>query len=252
MNKPSISVFAIVRNEEKNIERCLNSVRWADEIVIVDSHSTDRTVALCKKYTNKIIDREFTNYSDQKNFALAQTTSEWAFSIDGDEEDTEALKEEILRTISSSEALDAYYVPRHSFIFGREFHFTGTQDDRQIRLFQKDKARFEQPIHETVKVEGRTGTLKHYLLHYPYQTLSEYMLQFERYTTMEAEYLKSRGYRVTSIDLIAKPVGQFLRLYILKQGFRDGWEGFLFSWFSGRYVFVKYMKCLKLGASRQP
>lgn len=242
-----ISVFAIVCNEEKNIERCLNSVRWADEIIIVDSHSTDRTVELCKKYTNKIIQREFINYSDQKNFALSQTRGEWAFSIDADEEVTEALKEEILKTISSPEALEGYHVPRHSFIFNREFHFTGTQDDRPIRLFQKGKARFEQPIHETVNIDGRIGVLRNHLMHYPYQSKSEYWIQFERYTNMEAEYLRSRSYRVTPVDLIAKPVAFFLKLYILKQGFRDGWEGFLFSWFSCYYVFVKYLKCLKLG-----
>jgi len=237
-----ITVFIISYNAEKTIERSLRSVQWADEIVVMDSYSTDRTVEICKRYTNQVSLRKFTDYADQKNFVLSQATSEWVLSLDTDEEVTEDLKSEILKIIETPGALEGYRIPRRSFIFGREFKYSGTQDDRPIRLFRKDRARFEQPIHEIVRIDGKIGVLTTPLLHYTYDTVSDYWERFNRYTSLEAEFLKDRNHSLTWLDLAARPPLTFLRLYCLKQGFRDGWEGFLFCFLSATYVFVKYAK----------
>lgn len=247
MNKPSIlSAFIIVYNEQKNIERCFNSIKWVDEIIVVDSQSTDRTVEICRKYTNKIFHRPFSNYSDQKNYALSQVTGTWALSIDADEELTEPLAEEIRDLLQSNPKCDAYRIRRFSYIFGREFRFSGTQDDKPVRLFRKETAQFVQPIHEVVFIRGSVGELNGRMNHYTYPDMSGYFLRLDQYTKMESEFMLAKGLRVNLIDFILRPPAQFFKLYFVKQGFRDGFQGFLFCFFSSWYVFVKYVKYLKL------
>lgn len=247
----SLSAFLIVFNEEKNIERCLNSIKWANEIVIVDSNSTDRTVEVCQRYTDKIFSREFLNYSDQKNFALSQITGDWALSIDADEELTEALVNEIKDLLQSNPQHDGYRIHRTSYIFGRQFHFSGTQHDKPIRLFKKGRGEFTQPIHEIVSIRGSVGELKNEINHFTYDNISSYFLRLHRYTTMEAEFLATKCQKVNITDWTIRPFAMFLKLYIINQGFRDGFEGFLFCFFSGWYVFVKHVKCLELLRRKQ-
>lgn len=242
----TLSAFLIVFNEEKSIERCLNSIKWVNEIVIVDSNSTDRTTQICRKYTNKIFSRAFSNYSDQKNFALSQVSEEWALSIDADEELTEALVNEIKDLLQSNPQHDGYRVHRTSYIFGREFHFSGTQHDKPIRLFVKGRGEFTQPIHEIVSIRGSVGELKNEINHFTYDNISSYFLRLDRYTTMEAEFMAAKRLRVNVTDWLIRPFAMFLKLYIINQGFRDGFEGFLFCFFSGFYVFVKHVKYLEL------
>ncbi len=242
----TLSVFLIVFNEEKNIERCLNSIKWVDEIVIVDSHSTDRTVEICRKYTDKIFSRTFSNYSTQKNFALSHITGGWALSLDADEELTEALSCEIKTILQSNPEYDGYRIHRTSYIFGREFHFSGTQNDKPIRLFKKGNGEFIQPIHEFVSLRGPVGKLKGEINHYTYKDIASYLSRLDRYTTMEAEFLAQKRSRVSVIDLLIRPFAMFLKLYVIRQGFRDGFQGFLFCFFSGWYAFVKYVKYLEL------
>ncbi|HXV28477.1 MAG TPA: glycosyltransferase family 2 protein [bacterium] len=244
--KPRLSVFIITYNEEKNIERCLRSIAWADEIIVVDSFSEDQTVEISKKYSAKVFLRDFTDYADQKNFALSQTTREWALSLDADEEVTEELKDEIMATIQSPAALAGYRIPHHPFIFKRKFFFSGTQDAKPMRLFRKSAARYAQPIHEKVIIQGETGTLKRPFLHYTYETIGDYFQKFNRYTSMEAQLLKDKNHKLRLWDFSLKPFLLFLKLFLLKQGFRDGLEGFLFCAFSGGYVFVKYAKYREL------
>ena len=236
-----ISVFVITRNEETKIRRCLESVRWADEIIVVDSGSGDRTLSICREFTQKVSSREFRDYADQKNHALALTTGDWALSLDADEEVEPPLKEEILSVTGAAQACDAYRIARRSKIFGRWMRFTGTQHDRPVRLWKKGRARFEQPVHETVKVDGTTDCLKNRLLHYTYDSLKDYMERLNRYTTMEAGLLKPSGSGLT-----VKPAAVFLKLYFWERGFGDGPQGFLFSVLSAFYVFVKHAKSREL------
>ena len=238
---PRLSVFIITRNEEKKIRRCLESVRWADEIVVVDSGSRDRTLSVCREFTDKVSSREFRDYADQKNHALSLTTGDWALSLDADEEMTPPLKEEILSVTGSAQAHDAYRIARRSRIFGRWMRFTGTQHDRPIRLWKKGRAHFEQPVHEMVRVQGTTGCLKNRLLHYTYDSLKDYMERLNRYTTMEAGLLKPGGSGISW-----KPAAMFLKLYFWEKGFADGPQGFFFSVLSAFYVFMKHAKSWEL------
>ncbi len=242
MKQPSLSVFIITLNEEKNIDRCLKSVSWADEIIVVDSFSQDKTLEICRKYKAKTFTRSFINYADQKNYALSQVTSEWALSLDADEEVTEELKQEILATIQDPKALAGYRIPHHPFIFGRKFYYSGTQDAKPIRLFKKLSARYSQPIHEVVQISGAIGTLRSPFLHYTYPTIEDYFTRFNRYTSMEAQFLESKHYQLMPWDFLLKPLLMFVKLFFLRQGFRDGFEGFLFCFFSGYYILVKHAK----------
>ena len=241
----------ITFNEERNIERCLKSVRWADEIIVVDSQSQDRTVDICKEYGAKIFERTFTNYSDQKNVALDYAAHEWVFSIDADEEVPDELAKEIERMVHPCAGINGYFVHRKSFIFGREFKFSGTQDDWQMRLFRKKKARFVRPVHETVEIQGNTGRLKCELLHYSYSSLADYMRKFHSYTSMEAGSRFDESFRNAYANILARPIFRFLRLYLWKQGFRDGFQGLLFSALSSFYDFVLFWKLIRIKHANQ-
>lgn len=251
MNDPSISVFIIALNEENNLGRCLRSVSWADEIVLVDSGSTDKTIEMAREYTDKVFSRKFTNYADQKNFALSLTAGPWCLSLDADEEVTPELRDEIILAVKNPGSTSGYFIPRQSYIFGRKFYFTGTQHDRPMRLFKKTEAVFEQPVHETVKISGTTASLKNFLNHYTYKGLSDYMERLNRYTSLEADFLVQTGRATKGLDISLKSILMFFRLFVMKQGFRDGLEGFIFSVLSGYYVFIKHAKHLeKLGCFR--
>ncbi len=236
-----VSACIIARNEEERIARCLDSLSWADEIIVVDARSTDGTVRLVREYGARVEVRAFTDYADQKNYAVSLAGGEWVLSVDADEVVSPALRDEILGAAERPDA-DGYRIRRRSRIFGRVFRFTGTQDDAPLRLFRKAKGRFEGAIHETFKLEGQVGTLKNFLEHYTYENVKQYLERFNRYTSAEAQKFFREGKRPRWSDLSLKPLLMFLRLYVLKQGFRDGFQGFVFSILSAYYVFVKHAK----------
>lgn len=237
-----VSVFLIVKDEEANIERALRSAQWADEIVVVDSGSRDRTCEIARGYTDKIFTRGFTDYGDQKNFAMSKATGDWLLSLDADEELSPELSEEARKTVARGDACAAYRLRRHSNIFGRWFRFTGTQDDKPVRLFRKGKARFVQPVHEKVEVDGPIGLLKASMNHYTYPDARGYVERFNLYTSLEAKELAARKAPCGFRELVLKPLALFFKLYVLKQGFRDGGEGLAFSWLSACYAFTKHAK----------
>ena len=243
---PKLSVFIITRNAGSKLEACLAALRWANEVIIVDSQSTDRTVDIAHKTGAKVQDRDFQNFADQKNYAMNLCSGEWLLSIDSDEVVTDELKKEMLATLDAPVACAAYRIPRRSVIFGREFRFSGTQNDKPIRLFKKGCGKFENPIHESLVIQGRVGELKSPMMHFTYDSLSDYFTRFNRYTTLEAEFLLKKMHNLSFGDFSLRPLAMFLKLYIFKQGFRDGWEGFLFCLFSSWYVFVKYAKYREL------
>ncbi len=237
-----ISAFIITLNAEKKFEDCLGSLSWVDEIIVVDSGSTDRTLELAKKYGCKIFNRPFIDFSDQKNHALSLCKGDWLLSIDSDEVVTDSLKDEILQAVMQTDSCEGYRIPRHSVIFGREFRFSGTQNDCPIRFFKSGYGQFVQPIHEFLEIRGKSGIFKGHLMHFTYLNVAEYFIRFERYTSAEAAYLLEKKHPLSWIDFALRPPVMFFKLYFLKQGFRDGWAGFLFCFFSARYVFVKYSK----------
>lgn len=237
----TISVFIITFNEEGKIERCLKSLDWVDEIVIVDSFSNDKTVAICNRYTDKIYKKQFIDYTDQKNFALSKTSCDWVLSIDADEEVTSELKKELLSLLSKDSVCPAYRIRRKSRIFGRWLKFSGTQHDAPIRLWRKGRAHFYQPIHEKVTVEGAVGRLKNFLRHYTYESLSEYMTRLNRYTTMEAGWFITSKKRMEK-SVAIRSLSMFIKRYIVDLGILDAMPGFLFSVLSAYYTFVKHAK----------
>jgi len=248
---PKISAFLITFNAERKLESCLQALSWVDELIVVDSFSADETVEIAKHHGAKVSSRPFTDFAEQKNAAQGLCSGDWLLSIDADEVVSDELREEIRNVIKSADSCDAYHIPRRSMIFGREFRFSGTQDDRPLRLFKKGAATFRQPIHEIVTVRGSVGTLRSFLMHFTYPSEDDYFVRFNRYTSLEAKYLAEKGIHPNLVDFVLRPVGLFLKLYVIKQGFRDGYPGFLFCLFSARYVFVKYSKCRALQSKRQ-
>jgi glycosyltransferase involved in cell wall biosynthesis len=239
-----ISVVIITHNEEENIEECLKSVRWADEIIVVDSGSTDRTVDLARENGAKVLFRKFDDFSAQKNFALDSANSEWILSIDADERINTALAEEI-KSVPFDRGREGYFIPRKNIIFGREMKYGGHQNDKHLRLFRKDSGRFISPIHESVRVEGSIGILKNTIVHYSTFSEREYMGKLEQYTDMEADLMFSSYKRVYRHYIFTRPIAIFAKRYFFQKGFLDGWNGLKFYSLSAFYEFIKYGKYFK-------
>jgi len=247
---PRISAIVITFNEEKNIQRCLESLNWADEIVVVDSFSLDRTKEIASSFTDKIFDLEWQGFGKQKEFARTKASYDWVLSLDADEVISEKLKEEIKSGINKNDSLDGYYIPRQSNFLGKWIKHSGWHPDYVLRLFKKDKARFdESPVHEKLVLDGKAGFLKNEILHYTDPDISHYLSKLDRYTTLSAEKLLAEGKSATLFDLLFRPMAVFFKMYLFKSGFLDGWQGFLLACFSSFHVFVKYAKLWHLRES---
>jgi glycosyltransferase involved in cell wall biosynthesis len=195
--------------------------------------------------------RDFKDYADQKNYAMAQCSGDWLVSLDADEELTPELQAEIRETIKNDSRYAAYRIRRISNIFGRWFRFTGTQDDKPVRLFRAGKAQFSQRIHEVVAVDGACGNLNAAMRHFTYPTSRGYIERFNRYTTLEAELLSTGAGKPEFREYFLKPVAMFLKLYVWKLGFLDGPQGLVFSLLSGCYVFTKHAKQWEIARARR-
>jgi glycosyltransferase involved in cell wall biosynthesis len=240
---PRISAIVIAYNEEKNIQRCLESLSWADEIVVVDSFSQDRTKDIASSFTDKIFDLEWQGFGKQKEFARTKALYDWVLSVDADEVVSEKLKEEIKSVINKNDSLDGYYIPRLSNFLGRWIKHSGWYPDYVLRLFRKHQARFDDsPVHEKLILEGKAGFLKNEILHYTDPDISHYLLKMDKYTTLSAKKLLAEGKSLTLFDLLFRPMAIFFKMYLFKSGFLDGWQGFLLACFSSFHVFVKYAK----------
>ena len=240
-----ISASIIVRNEEANIAELCETIDWADEVVIVDSDSTDRTVEIARTYTDKVINREFKGYKDKHEFADSQTTGDWIFWIDADERVTPELRQSIerLRELPDESLADGYRIARKTFFLGKWIRHCGWYPDYQMRLYRKDKSYWDGVApHQTARVDGRVETLEGEFLHYTKQTLSEYHRVTESYATLAAEHLANEGRKIGPLGMLGKAVAAFVRTYILKQGFRDGAAGMVISGFTAYGVFLKFAK----------
>jgi glycosyltransferase involved in cell wall biosynthesis len=243
---PRLSVVLITHNEEKNIRRTLESVRWADEIVVIDSGSTDATVAICREYTDKVYHQEWLGYGRQKNLAIDRSSGEWILSLDADEPIEPALADEIRRIISSAEALDGYWIPRKAFVLGKWIRHGGWYPDYNLRLFRRGKGRFEERVvHEAVRVDGRLGRTRAAIEHHSYPDLSSYMSALDKYSSLSVEVMartKITAFRASWINILFRPVLTFLFKYFFRLGFLDGKAGFVLNVFHSYYVFAKYAK----------
>lgn len=241
-----LSVIIIAHNEEKNLDRCLKSVNWAQEIVVLDSGSTDQTRWIAKKYTDKIWEVKWEGFGKTKELARQKASKAWVLSIDADEEVTPKLQEEILRAVQNH-SYSGYFVSRKSLFLGKWMEHSGWYPDYVLRLFRKESGQFDKAlVHEQAQVKGEIGYLKNPLLHYTYPNLEHYFSKLKCYTTLAAQQLHQKGVRAYPWDLIFRPPATFFKMYTLKLGFLDGWQGFVLAILSSYQVLIKYLKLMGL------
>ena len=245
-----LSVTLITLNEEANIRQALESARWADEIVVVDAFSTDRTVAICREYTDRVFQHPWSGFAAQKNLALREARGEWVFSLDADERIPPSLAEEIRRVVADDGPCDGYFVPRKNYFAGRWIRHGGWYPDHTLRLFRRSKGRFlPRAVHEAVQIQdGRVGYLRHALEHYTYASVSDYLTRMDRYSTLAAQEMACQGRRARIADLVLRPPAVFLKAYVLRGGFLDGLDGLVLAGLGAAYAFAKYAKLREIQA----
>jgi glycosyltransferase involved in cell wall biosynthesis len=238
-----VSVTVITLNEARNIDACLASVAWADEVIVVDSGSTDGTPDLARAKGAKVIVRDWPGYSAQKNFAAEQASHDWILSLDADERVTPELADEVRRTLAAGPAAAGYQLPRVTFHLGRWIRTTDWYPDYQLRLYHRRRATWpSRMVHESVTADGRVERFSGELQHLAYRDLSHHFETMERYTTLAAEEMRAAGRSSSILHLMVHPAAAFLRNYILKRGFMDGAAGFVISAMNSYYVFLKFAK----------
>ncbi len=237
-----VSAVISVFNEEENIETCLKSLKFADEIVVVDNSSSDKTVDLAKKYTDKIFSQKNNpkEIDMQKNLGFEKATSEWVLSIDADEEVSKELAEEIKRTIKEKTKVNGFYIPRKNIIFGKFIQNTGWYPDPQLRLFRKGKAKFVKThVHEPVRLEGEAAYLTFNLIHHHYNTISEFLSRtITLYAPNEAQEYLDKGYEFSYFDAVRFPLNEFLSRFFARKGYKDGFHGLVLSLLMAFYHFL--------------
>jgi glycosyltransferase involved in cell wall biosynthesis len=243
----TLAVTVISKNEVDFIGICLDSVKWADEIIVVDSGSTDGTVELCRGYTDKIMLTDWPGFGPQKNRALAMATSEWVLSLDADEQVSPELKQEILSVISAPGDYVAFDLPRRSSYCGRRIRHSGWWPDYVTRLFRRGSARFSNDlVHERLIVNGHIGRLREPLIHVAFENLEDVLGTMNRYSTMGARMMHDRAKKATMATALLHGFWSFFHTYVVRAGFLDGREGFMLAISNAEGTYYKYLKLLLL------
>jgi glycosyltransferase involved in cell wall biosynthesis len=233
-------------NEEAMIGDCLASIQFADEILVIDSFSTDRTVELARPLATKVLQHEYVNPAAQKNWAIPQATHDWILILDSDERATPELEAEI-KEILSDPKHDGYWIRRRNFFLGKEIRHGTWKKDKVLRLFRKDKGRYQdKQVHEEVELATPPGWCKHRLVHYSYRTLDDFSRKVGRYSTWGADDARLRGVRGSPWRIFGHSFGHFFKSYFLKAGFLDGAEGLIIAFMEGYGGFFKYAKLYEL------
>lgn len=252
MSPPTVSVILIAKNESAVIRRALASVAWADEIVVLDSGSTDDTVAICREYTDKVFVTDWPGFGPQKNRALAHATGDWVLSIDADEHLTPELAQEIRATLAAPQAV-AYTLPRLSSFCGRYMRHSGWWPDPVLRLFRRDAGRFtDDRVHERVVVDGRVGALGGRLLHESYRSLDQLLDKVNHYSREGALARHEKGKQAGLGTAIGHGLWAFVRTYFLRRGFLDGAEGFIVAVSNAEASYYRYLKLMYLNRQGGP
>ncbi|WP_204263073.1 glycosyltransferase family 2 protein [Spongiivirga citrea] len=249
MSKQKLSALLIVYNEIDHITDVLDNLSFADEIVVVDSFSTDGTVEEIKKRPEiKLYQRVFDDYTSQRNYAIEQAANDWILFIDADERVTPKLEKEIIETIAKPDANDAYFFYRKFMFCNKPLHFSGWQTDKIFRLFKKEKASYvaERLVHETLKVDGSIGKLKHKLIHYSYSDYESYKHKMLSYGRLRAKELYNKGKTPTLFHRIIKPAYKFINHYIFRLGILDGKRGYIICYLNALGVKERYVELSKL------
>jgi glycosyltransferase involved in cell wall biosynthesis len=246
-NRPKISVTIRTFNEEKNLQECLESVSWADEIVVVDSLSTDNTVAIARKFTDRVILQKWLGHIGQSQFATDQTKNLWVLHMDADERVTPALRDEILALDLGTSPYDAYEMPRRHFFMQKWINHSAWYPDYKIRLFRKDRCRWGgYNPHDEVKVSGKKKKLRYDLTHFIYRDIEHFAATKNTYSSLTAADHFKNGKRARIVDFTLRPLYAFLYRYLVRFGIADGIAGFTISVMEAHAVFLKYIKLFEL------
>jgi len=243
-----VSAVVIAYNDEPNIRACLETLTWADEIIVVDSHSTDATEKISREFTDKVYQHEFHGFGRLRNDAVKHASYEWVFSLDTDERATPELRDEIRRVLESGPLANAYFVPRQNYFLGRWIRYSGWYPDyRQPQLFRKDRMRYrEDVVHEGFDVDGTIGHLREHALQYPFRDIDHFLAKMDRYSGLMAERMAAQGRRFHPHQLVTHPSFTFAKMYLGRAGFLDGMPGLILSGLYAYYTLVKYAKLWEL------
>lgn len=242
MAKVKVSVIVLTFNEERNIKKCLESILWADEIIIVDSFSTDGTLDICKQYPTRIFQKKFHGYASQRNFGIKKSTGDWILMLDADEEVTPELASEIKEIVQQDNVINGYHILRNNFTFGKLLQHGVNCPDYPLRLFRSGKVKYIKEIHEIPIVDGKIGYLKNAISHKSYTTISEYLSKMNFFTDIEANEMIKKRAKISWFKIILYPILRFFWSYFIKSGWRDGFAGFLMSIYGSCYMLTKYLK----------
>ena len=246
--RPQVSAIVVCFNEEDRIEDCLESLRWCDEIVVVDSFSTDRTAEICRRYTDRFIQREWAGFREQKAYAHSLATKDWVLSVDADERVTAELRQEIHDALSRhGREYAGFALPRLVYYLSRWWRRGGWYPDYAVRLFRRERGTLGgTDPHDKILVDGKIRRLNNPLHHYSYRNMDDHIERINRYTTIASRELEKAGGRWRWSDALLRPAARFVHSYIFKRGFMDGFAGFYVALTAAVYVFLKYAKLWEL------
>ncbi len=247
MSGVKLAAVVLTLNEEHNIVECLSTLKWADEMWVFDSYSTDRTVELAEESGARVAREVFENYAQMRNLALSRVDAEWVLFVDADERVTRELSAEIQDVLASPDA-DGYWIPRHNYIFGRLTRGAGWYPDYQMRLLRRERAHYDpdRHVHEVVILDGREGYLKNPLVHYNYDSLAHFIAKQERYTDYDARVLFRKGVRPKPRHLITAPIRHFIWRFFTLKGYVDGFHGLKLSVLMAWYEYQKQLRLRRL------
>lgn len=245
----TLTVLTLVPNARDRLTRCLESVHWADDrFCIVDPNTTDGSDAIARQHSDHVVVHAYENKAAQCNWALPQITTEWTLVLDADEWVSEALRDRIQAVIADPASADGYRIRRENYFFGRPIRHCGWDRDYNLRLFRTQRGRYqERRVHATVEIDGTIGTIEEPMYHDTYRNFDEYFATFQRFTQWGAQDLYDRGRRARLSDLTLRPLARFVKMYIIRQGFRDGLHGAVLCGLAACSVFTKYAKLWAMG-----
>jgi glycosyltransferase involved in cell wall biosynthesis len=238
-----VSVVVIAWNEEERLRACLESVTWADELIVVDAGSDDKTVEIARAFTDQVVVRPWDGFAQQKNFAIDRARGAWILSLDADEAVSAELRDEIQGIVSRDSEANGYLVPRRNIFWGQWVRHGRLYPDWQLRLFRRGCGRFvARDVHESVQVDGRVARLSGALVHRSYRDVADFIARANRYTSLAANEWARSGAGIRGSDLVVRPAARFLSMYVWHRGFLDGWRGFVLAVLYAYYVFIRSAK----------
>jgi glycosyltransferase involved in cell wall biosynthesis len=245
-----LSVIIPCFNEGRNLEACLQGVTWADEILVVDSFSTDATLDIARKYASRVLQHEYLYSAAQKNWAIPQAAHEWVLIVDADERVTPGLRDEIVKLLGQAPSLDGYWIRRKNFLFGREIRHSGWGTDSVLRLFRRDRGRYQDKrVHAEVAIEP-AGLLNNWFEHHSVSSITDWIGKINRYSSWKAQDKHEKGIAAPVLHLIVRPPARFFKDFVLRLGMLDGWRGFLIAGLSAFAELVMAAKVVQLRYER--